>query len=366
VIGLERGVVRLAPYTPEWKRLFEEETALLQAAVKDHVIDIQHVGSTSIPGMPAKPIIDIAIAIEDFDQATVCIKPLVGLGYEYAGENGIPRRHYFVKRDPRTTHHVHMVELESWDWQAMLLFRDRLLHEPVLAREYAALKAGLAQQFENERESYQDGKAPFIERVVGSRRNVVTLFDSLAGLPLTRRWRNQAYPVASVLALIRRESATEGGRSVATYLLIRRATEPYLGKWGLVGGRWEFGETLQTAITREVKEETGLDTAFVALRGVLSERIAPRDADDEGAHYLLFVCELGAPTGTAQEQSEGPVAWFGPDELQQMNESDEIIRTDFAILQRFARAGAALTYVEADVVAGQNAREELVRFDPVP
>ncbi|MCJ7551153.1 MAG: GrpB family protein, partial [Anaerolineae bacterium] len=112
MIGLERGVVRLAPYTTEWQRCFEAEKERLQAVIGQYVLDIQHVGSTSIPGMIAKPIIDIGIAVTSFEEARVCIQPIQQLGYEYRGELKIPRRHYFVKGDPRT-HHLHMNEIDS-------------------------------------------------------------------------------------------------------------------------------------------------------------------------------------------------------------------------------------------------------------
>jgi ADP-ribose pyrophosphatase YjhB (NUDIX family) len=190
----------------------------------------------------------------------------------------------------------------------------------------------------------------------------------LTSLPLARRWRKQVYPMASVLAIIRRDSESVEDGPVSTYLLIQRLKEPYAGKWGLVGGRWEFGETLETAITREVKEETGLDTTFVALRGVVSERIAPGNAGVDGAHYVLFVCELSAPTGIAREQSEGPVAWFTPHDIVELQDRLAIIVTDHAILQRFGQTGASMTYLEVDVVAGDGADkvDQLVRFAAGP
>lgn len=165
MIGLERGTVKLAPYTTEWKRLFEQEKALLQAAVGDYVLDIQHVGSTSIPGMVAKSIIDIGIAVRSFEEATVCVKPIKQLGYEYRGEHGIPRRHFFVKGDPRT-HHVHVNEIDSRDWENQVLFRDYLIRHPEIAQGYAELKMELAQRFPTDRQAYLDGKSPFIERVL--------------------------------------------------------------------------------------------------------------------------------------------------------------------------------------------------------
>jgi ADP-ribose pyrophosphatase YjhB (NUDIX family) len=190
------------------------------------------------------------------------------------------------------------------------------------------------------------------------------MFESLPSLPPTRRWREQAYPVASVLALIRRDGTSEGDEPASRYLLIQRQTEPYIGKWALVGGRWEFGEALATAITREVKEETELDTTFVALRGMVNERIAPSGSREDGAHFLLFVCEVSAPSGTAREQSEGPVAWFSPEELRELNRRQQIISTDYTILQWFTQQGSPLSFIEAEVVVkgGAGAPGELVHF----
>ena len=165
MIGLQTGIVKLVPYTSKWRRLFDQEKARLQAAVGDYVLDTQHVGSTSIPAMAAKPIIDIGIAVQNFEKATICIKPIEKLGYKYKGEYGIPRRHYFVKGNPRT-HHIHMVEVNSRDWETMLLFRDYLTQHSELAEEYVELKLKLAQQFPTNRQAYQDAKSQFIERVL--------------------------------------------------------------------------------------------------------------------------------------------------------------------------------------------------------
>jgi GrpB-like predicted nucleotidyltransferase (UPF0157 family) len=165
MLGLEKGTVRLVPYTREWQRLFEEEKSRLQAAVGKYVLDIQHVGSTSILGMSAKPIIDIAIAVNNFEEAGVCIRPIEQLGYEYRGENSIPRRHFFAKGNPRT-HHIHINEIGSHDWNDQIIFRDYLTQCPETAKEYAELKVELAQRYPTDRQSYLDGKAPFIERVL--------------------------------------------------------------------------------------------------------------------------------------------------------------------------------------------------------
>lgn len=164
-LGLEKGRVRLMPYAPEWKLYFEREKAALQQVLGSKILDIQHVGSTSIPGMLAKPIIDIAIAVIDFEEAKACIPFVESLGYEYKGEFGIPHRHYFVKGDPRLFH-IHMSEISSHEWQNTLLFRDYLRHHPAVAEEYAQLKQQLAMQFPQDREAYLNGKTAFVERVL--------------------------------------------------------------------------------------------------------------------------------------------------------------------------------------------------------
>ena len=165
MIGLGENAVRLNPYTKDWERLFREEKSRLQIAVGLFVLDIQHVGSTSIPGMIAKPIIDIAIAVESFEEANVCIKPIESLGYQYRGENNIPRRHFFVKGNPRT-YHIHINEIGSRDWNEQISFRDYLIHHQDIASGYAELKMELAQRYPTDRQAYSESKSPFIKHVV--------------------------------------------------------------------------------------------------------------------------------------------------------------------------------------------------------
>jgi len=122
---------------------------------------------------------------------------------------------------------------------------------------------------------------------------------------------------------------------------------------------------LSAAIVREVKEETDLDTTFVGLRSVVNERIAPLETTDNGAHFLLFVCEVSATSGEAREQAEGPVAWFSAEELHAMKARGAIVPTDYAMIQRFGRAATAVPYVEAGVIAGNEEQtlDDLVRFE---
>ena len=164
-LGLPSNTVALKPYDPAWVDTFETEQEALDVALGALVLDIQHVGSTSIPGMPAKPILDIGIAVLDFEEAKACIQPLERLGYTYRGEFGIPKRHYFVKGEP-CTHHLHMQEVTSIGWVNLILFRDYLIQHPEMAEAYKELKFDLASRHPDDREAYLDAKGPFIQRVL--------------------------------------------------------------------------------------------------------------------------------------------------------------------------------------------------------
>ena len=171
MLGLTSGQLRLFPYDPNWPLLFRAEKERLFASLENYILDIQHFGSTSIPGMPAKPILDIGVAVANFEEAIRCVPLLEQLGYIYKGENGIPRRHYFVKGEPRT-HHLHMLESESEEWKHHLLFRDYLRANSEATQAYANLKQTLATQFANDREAYQNGKDSFILAVLHQAREM--------------------------------------------------------------------------------------------------------------------------------------------------------------------------------------------------
>lgn len=192
------------------------------------------------------------------------------------------------------------------------------------------------------------------------------MFDSLAHFPTDRRWRQQPFPAPVVVALIRRQQAG----AEPHYLLIQRKTETYSGQWALVGGKWDFGETLATAVTREVREETGLSAQFVALRGIVSERVLPPNDDLPGAHFLLLVCELVAPDGVASEQDEGAVAWFTPAAIHDLRDQQAIIPSDYAMLQQFSASPAEAVHIEAEMISAIGSPTphptHLHRFAPPP
>lgn len=165
MLGLKKGVVELFPHNEQWHQFFAEEKAKLQSAVGDYVSAVEHIGSTSICGISAKPILDITAAIDSKENGEKCIAPLENLGYEYRGENGIIGRFYFVKGKPRT-HHLHMLLSDSDELRNHLFFRDYLRTNPERAAEYDKLKKDLARKYKNNRDAYLDGKAEFVESIL--------------------------------------------------------------------------------------------------------------------------------------------------------------------------------------------------------
>lgn len=164
-IGLEHGTVRLFPHSRQWNAFYEDERDGLLAALGSHILAIQHIGSTAIPDMPAKPIIDIAASVGGEDEVPACIQPLATRGYEYKGEYGLPGRHFFVKGTPHT-HYLHVVASTSQHWRSWMLFRDYLTSTPDLAAEYAELKKRLAEEHSSDRNSYTKAKGTFIEKAL--------------------------------------------------------------------------------------------------------------------------------------------------------------------------------------------------------
>jgi GrpB-like predicted nucleotidyltransferase (UPF0157 family) len=158
--GLSPGELRFVRVGPEWKTRFADERSRIAKVLGLVALDIQHIGSTAVPGLTAKPVLDIAVAIRDFESGHDAVPLLVAIGYAYRGENGIPRRHFFVRDG---THHIHLFENESSDWQRHLRFRDRLIASPELTARYSQLKLTAAEQAKGDREFYQALKSSFIE-----------------------------------------------------------------------------------------------------------------------------------------------------------------------------------------------------------
>lgn len=161
--------IAIIDYEPSWPALYEDERRRILRAIEGVVVAIEHVGSTAVPGLAAKPIIDIMAGLHSLADAPRTFATLEAMGYEYVPQDEvyIPERRYF--RKPRTrprTHHLHMVEVRSEFWRRHLLFRDFLRAHSEVAREYAALKRTLADRYGSDGLAYTDAKAPFIESVL--------------------------------------------------------------------------------------------------------------------------------------------------------------------------------------------------------
>ena len=174
-LGLARGTVRLVAADPRWPLLYAAEAERLAIAVQDFglpPLEFEHIGSTAVPGLVAKPIIDMMAGYASEDD--VCgryLEAVVAVGYELRGPQGVPGRELCV-RGPQAarTHHLNLVSVGGGFWREHILFRDRLRTEPELASAYAALKRDLAARHACDRGAYTEGKARFVASVVGRER----------------------------------------------------------------------------------------------------------------------------------------------------------------------------------------------------
>ena len=169
-LGLERGTVRLSPYDPRWPTLFEDVSSQLHAQLEGRILSIEHVGSTSVPGLSAKPILDILIVVADFNEARDLIHVLEELSFEYRPDEEIPDRHYFRRLDgSRRTHHLSLAELNSRFYRRTIGFRDALRGDPDVRAAYESLKRDLAARHSRSREEYLEGKTDFVLNVLAQR-----------------------------------------------------------------------------------------------------------------------------------------------------------------------------------------------------
>ncbi len=162
-VGLKRGTVKLASRHRAWRRLFLAERRALKRAFGKTILGIEHIGSTAIPGVPAKPIIDIAVGVTSLLVAKRMKRTFTRLGYEYRGKRGVSGREFFVRGpEERRTHYVHVVVYGGRQWQRLVGFRDALRTDRKAALRYTLLKRTLAKRFAQNRPAYTRGKAKLI------------------------------------------------------------------------------------------------------------------------------------------------------------------------------------------------------------
>ncbi|KMJ57128.1 glutamate-rich protein GrpB [Bacillus sp. LL01] len=155
------------PWTKDWELVYDQEQNLLKEILKDELVDIFHIGSTSVPAIGyAKPIIDILIVVKEIEKVDRYNETLQKVGYEPKGENGIAGRRYFPKGKQSRTHHVHVFQVGNEHIQTHLDFKIYLMAHPEEAKAYGELKLKLARQFPENHYKYQEGKQEFVNELV--------------------------------------------------------------------------------------------------------------------------------------------------------------------------------------------------------
>lgn len=175
--------VEVEKYSATWPDKFLSEKAALKEVLRGIAVNIHHIGSTAVPDLPAKPIIDILIEVSTLSSLDHRIPGLKALGYESLGEFGIARRRYFRKGCVKRTHQIHAFEVADPHVRRHIAFRDYLAAHPSVARAYAKLKMQLARTFSDDIESYCSGKDQFVKT---HERLALQWFDTQPGAAVDR------------------------------------------------------------------------------------------------------------------------------------------------------------------------------------
>ena len=166
MVGLERGLVKLEPYDYNWLILFDKERELLSSQLKGLIINMEHVGSTSIEGLFAKPIIDIAIGVSSLDKVIKIREKVKGIGYLEVPVS-IDGKHVFAKnKENKITHFLHIMIYNQDLWRDQISFRDYLRSFPDAKMEYVKLKEELANKYTNDVVSYTNEKKEFVNNIL--------------------------------------------------------------------------------------------------------------------------------------------------------------------------------------------------------
>lgn len=159
------GAVVVVPYDPEWPRTFETIRERVWRVMSDVAISIEHVGSTSVPGLSAKPVVDLDVIVPD-DCLPIGIERLASIGYVHRGEMGIPKREAFRSPSDLPRHHLYLCPESSPALMQHLAIRDYLRQYPDAATAYGDLKQSLARQYANDVDAYIEGKTPFLTTIL--------------------------------------------------------------------------------------------------------------------------------------------------------------------------------------------------------
>ena len=166
-LGLSRKAVRLVAYDERWPQLFEVEVNVLRKNLGTEILDVAHIGSTAIPGLDAKPVLDLMLALPSLRAPASLFTTLCELGHEHRPRDTVADRLFFAKGPAECrTHNLSACERGSRFWRVHIQFRDRLRPDPSAARAYVELKRELARRFPIDRLAYTNGKEAFVERII--------------------------------------------------------------------------------------------------------------------------------------------------------------------------------------------------------
>ncbi len=264
--------IELVAYDANWPTMAQAEMQILRELLpQKYVIDIQHVGSTAVPNLIAKPIIDLQIAVTSLNKIKLtAIALLESIDYVFWDENPDNTRLFFAKGAPplgkQRTHHVHIVELDSHHWREKILFRDYLIAHPELAHQYADLKLNLQKQYQFDREKYTTAKTEFIQHALELATDefldLVDDHDHVIG----EKRRSEIY--AEKLNNFRVVNVFIKNDKGELWIP-RRTLEKKIFPLCLdmsMGGHVDSGETYEIALERELREELNIDITQVAVR----------------------------------------------------------------------------------------------------
>jgi GrpB-like predicted nucleotidyltransferase (UPF0157 family) len=165
-LGLADNEVKLLNYTSAWKVAYQREREKISNAIRPYICAIEHIGSTAIENIYAKPIIDIAVALRNANDIEKTIEPMKKIGYIYKGEQENSGRFFFKPDTEIVKFHVHMMAIDNPIWISHIKFRDFLRKDMETAKEYENLKLNLQKRFPDNREEYTNGKDEFIKKIL--------------------------------------------------------------------------------------------------------------------------------------------------------------------------------------------------------
>ncbi len=164
--------IQLVDYDANWPQKFQEEAEILHDLLDEIIVSIHHIGSTAVPGLNAKPVVDLMVEVIDIEEVRSMNDEFQKAGYEVLGENGISGRHFITRNlEGERTHDVHIFQIGHKEIEQMILFRDRMLENPLEAEAYSELKNDLANQYHDDPIRYTQGKTDFILSAIAAQRD---------------------------------------------------------------------------------------------------------------------------------------------------------------------------------------------------